>query len=326
MTMKSLTKRLFPLTLAVALFAFPAAAQKSSQIPVGALLKADPAEIAKAQQMPATDVDIKRIPVLRTMLQQGAELYYMGERSGMPGFMLQKDGQLQFFYIAPDRQSLLFGAMFSAEGTNITAEQMNTVGMQIPQIKALLTSAAEKQEEIQKVGGGGGSDPQPASKSGPPELVSLSPGERLYQDFQGAVGVTMGQGDKPLVVMLVEPHCPFCKATWKELKDHVDKGELRVKLLPIGAPDSEDERQSAIFLRVAEPFKAWSQFVDGDANALAGVPPTADITAVRATMEMTKEWKISATPYIVYRGKDGKIKVVLGKPDKVATILSDLSP
>jgi hypothetical protein len=30
------------------------------------------------------------------------------------------------------------------------------------------------------------------------------------------------------------------------------------------------------------------------------------------------------TPYLVYHGKDGKIKVVVGEPDKIGAVLSDM--
>lgn len=317
------------LLLCGASFAVFAADTGPDKLKIGGAIKADPsAAPAAAAAANETTVDLRRIPIIQTALQNGAELYYLGERSGMHGFLLYKDGRVQIVYLTPDQKSVVFGGMYSSEGVDVTSAQIGNAGKENAQLKALLAAASEQQREIERLGMGsyGPQDQvqQQAAKTSMVASVPLSPGERLMSDFINAAGVTVGQDGKPLVLMLVDPQCQFCKATWKELYEPITKGVLRVKLVPIGAEGSENEKQAARFLRVSDPLNSWNKFVNGDKDVLAGDPATPELLAVRATMGMVLSWKIQATPYLVYRGSDGRVKVVQGKPDKIATVLADL--
>ncbi|MBP7253042.1 MAG: thioredoxin fold domain-containing protein [Alphaproteobacteria bacterium] len=306
-------------------------AKAGEQLKVGGAIKADPGLAAKAaREAPPDIIDLKKIPLIQNLLLGGAELYYVGERSSMHGFLLYKDGQMQMTYLTPDRNALIFGGMYGIDGADISAQQVNNASAENAQLKALLAASSEQQKDLERsTGMASARDPVSDAKRNTLPAgggVSLTPGERLMNDFLSAAGVVVGQEGKPLTLMLVDPQCQFCKATWGELYEPIKKGQLRVKLIPIGAEGSENEKQAAKFLRVSDPLNSWNKFVSGDKTILAGDPPAADLTAVRSNMSMVATWKIQATPYIVYRGADGKVKVVQGKPEKVANILSDLKP
>ena len=296
---------------------------RAAPLGVGGQIKADPAEIAQQQLQNAPD--FKSIPVIQNMLRSGAEFYYLGERSGLHGFLVYKEKQVQIFYLTPDHQAVIFGGMFSGDGANITTQQIGFASDTNAQLKALLMAATEQQREIDMKTAGSSAIPS-LDKDGLPPGTPLSPGERLYNDFQAAAGVVLGEAGKPLLMMLADPLCPHCRDTWNALKDPVAKGLLRVKILPVGPQDSDRERMAATFLRVAEPLQVWNKFEAGDHALLAGEPKPADLASVRATMTMAANWKISSTPYLVYRGKDGKVKIVQGSPEKITTVLTDLSP
>jgi len=320
-------KKKIGLLLLLGLLSNSAGAADTS-VPLGGMIKADPS--AAVAQEPSA-VDIRRIPIIQNILRAGGEIYYIGQRSGMTGFLLYKDGQVQVMYLPPDQQAVIFGGMYSIDGANISTQQIDAATAQNAQLKALLVAATEQQKELEKNGNFGAAAVAPEiaetkKNMMPGGSVALSPGERLFNDFLSAAGVVVGQANKPLVLMLVDPHCQFCKATWGELYEPLTKGVLRVKLVPIGAEGSENERQAARFLRATDPLETWNKFVGGDKSVLAGDPPATDISAVRANMAMVVSWKIQATPYLVYRGADGKVKVVQGKPEKIANVLADLKP
>jgi hypothetical protein len=296
----------------------------ASGIAPGYQLKADP---HVASPRPANFEDIKHLPVIQNLLQGGAELFYLGERSGLQGFLVYKSGGVQVFYLSSDQQTLLLGAMYSIDSANVTAQQISMASSQNPQLHGIMEAATEQQREFEKNNGIASSDaPHAIDKNGLPPAAALSPGERLLHDFKTSPGVVMGQSGKPMLYMLVDPLCLHCKATWATLKDHVAGGELQIRLLPIGPEGSERERMAAKLLRISEPLKVWNKFEDGDQSVLAGDAPIEDLAAIRTTMAMVMRWKITATPYLVYRGKDGKVKVVQGEPEKIAAVLSDLAP
>lgn len=304
-----------------------AAKPASEPLKLGGAIKPDPsAKPAPAEQIDT--VDLRKIPLLQNLLQGGSELYYVGVRSNMHGFVLYKDGQMQMVYLTPDRENLVFGGMYSVDGANISAQQVNNASAENAQLKALLTASAEQQRDLERATGMSSARDQvtEARKTVLPAGggVALSPGERLLNDFIGAAGVVMGPEGKPLILMLVDPQCQFCKATWNELYEPLTKGLIRIKLIPIGPEGSDNEKQAAKFLRVNNPIQAWHKFVGGDKAVLSGDVTSTDLNAVRNNMAMVLNWKIQATPYIAYRGADGKVKVVQGKPEKVANILADL--
>lgn len=269
--------------------------------------------------------DIRAIPVLSSLTQQGAKLFYLGERSGMPGWFIWLNGQVQMIYLSPDRQTAFIGGMFSIRGENVTGEQIKYLNQSNKEFVDLVSQVTAQQNEA-----GAAGLPPPAPQT--PLLgnnlpaVAVTPGEKLYQDLTAASGVTVGSNPRAEILMVMDTNCPYCQATWKALSAKVQANQLQIKLIPITNldPSGEDTRTGAKLLEVANPFEAWDQYANGNKNALAGPSLPDKNRAVLANRELVDKWKIKATPYLVYRGKDGKIKLVSGKPDDINAVLSDL--
>lgn len=300
-----------------------------SQLKAGEAIKPITQGASPNSQVSQTTIDLRRIPIIQNFVQNGAEIYYIGEHRPLHGFLMYKEGRVQVVYLLPDMQSVIFGGIYGAGGTDITANQITEASQVNAQLKGLISAAVEQQKELERRGiYNNAADPELEAKKNilPGGSASLAPGDRILNDFITAAGVVVGEVGKPLILMLVDPQCPHCKETWGELKESVAKGNVRVKLVPIGAEGSENEKQAAKLLRIKEPLQAWNKFVDGDKAVLSGDPGAAELAAVKANMQMAINWKIQATPYIVYRGVDGKVKVVQGKPDKIANVLNDVKP
>ncbi len=282
--------------------------------------------------------DTGTIPVLANLVKGGGKLYFIGERSGMPGWFIIKDGQVQIIYLSPDRQTALIGGMFSVQGENVTTPQISALVEKNAEVKALLSGTAQQQREVYNAGAqdGAGSVPageqsvETASKRGASinglPSASLSPGERLMQDLKAAAGVTMGQNESAELIMVAAPGCPNCKKTWLELRDSVRDNKIQMRLIPVYNSTGGDElRVAAQLLKTANPLDAWNRYVDGDTAALAGEPDDMARRAVVSNLNLVAKWNIQGYPYLVYRGKDGRIKIVQGKPERMAAVLTDLS-
>lgn len=261
-------------------------------------------------------------PVLAQLIKGGGKAYFLGTRSGLNGWFIVKNGQVQIAYTPPDNQSILIGAMFDADGDNISGHQVKTLVETNKEVAGLLNAAVQQQQEISKAGALTPAAASPVSGGMP--AAALSPGERLYQQLETAPGVTVGATTAPLLLMVVDPNCPHCQATWRALRESVFKNELQIRLVPIGAENSDNERAAAQLLHVADPLKAWDKYVSGDKSQLAGTPDAVFVKAVHDNHVLTDNWNIEATPFLVYRGKDGKVKVEQGEPDNVAAVLNDL--
>jgi hypothetical protein len=86
----------------------------------------------------------------------------------------------------------------------------------------------------------------------------------------------------------------------------------------------EEANQAAQLLVSKNPLEAWDKYAGGDQKALDGAVDEIALKAVVANLNLVSKWNIKGYPYIVYRGKDGRIKIVQGRPERMAAILLDL--
>ncbi|MDD3182872.1 MAG: hypothetical protein PHD48_08740 [Alphaproteobacteria bacterium] len=270
--------------------------------------------------------DTGSVPILNNLVKAGATLHYLGERSGMFGWFIIKSGQIQMIYLTPDRRTAFVGGMFSADGDNVTSKQVSQLVERNSEVKALLEKSSRQDRGTPKVESQ--QRAATASSNGLPPSVSLSsPGERFLEDLKAAAGVVLGHNDQAEIQMIVAPRCPNCKKTWRELRDHVKSGAVQVRLIPVFNSTGDDEKNMAAqLLRVADPLSVWDRFVEGDAQALSGTPEPIAVRAVMDNLGLVAKWNIQGYPYLVYRGKDGRIKIVQGRPERMAAVLTDIIP
>lgn len=315
--------------------------------------------------------DINSIPVLANMVKAGLKFYYLGLRSGLYGWYIVQNDQVQMVYATQDGKSVLIGGLFTEEGINVTAYQVEQLAKVDKDIERLLTGgqplpSETAQKEAPRLVAPplpglvmptpGGSEQTASSEGQPVEVppvpdlpnlerkapesngtaatkasagtpaanVALSPGERLMQDMLAANAASVGNGDAPLLNMVVDPNCPHCKATWKTVRDAVFAGKVQIRLIPIGNISPDSTRAAAVLLAVTDPLTAWDKWAAGDKTALSENVQPAKVAQVNENRVLVDKWNITATPYLVYRGQNGKVKVVQGEPENMKDILADL--
>lgn len=303
----------------------------------GIVAKAETVATPETPAIPTTLRDPAKTPALATILKLGAKAYYLGQSGGLDGWLIVKDHDIQIVYTFNDAKYVFIGAMFSENGENMTAFQLRNFLSNNKEIAAAMASAGPNKEVAALIAQPSVPQtglPQPAdiAAAAPPNLAAykealakIPAGERLLFDLRAARGVMLGSNnDAPEIMMVMDPNCPHCQATWQALRNIVFAMKLRVRLIPIGDPNSEDERAAAILLSSPDPLNAWDKYVVGDKAQLAGSPNSAAIAGVQANRLLVDNWKINMTPYLVYRDKSGKVKVVQGEPEKFSALLSDL--
>jgi protein-disulfide isomerase len=294
-------------------------------------------------------------PVLAAIKKTGANVYYMGTRGGLDGWLVVKGSQLQIAYAITGSQNLMIGALFGPSGENISSAQLQSIFDEHPELKNLFVNAAQATAAATSAsttpgtlspsamglnGGNPAADAQtkifagasgmqmPSGTMLPAVQTYTSPGEHLYHDLLQARGVDLGSPNTPELLMVMDPTCPHCKATWKMLRDKVFSNALHVHLVVISrdADDKEESRVAAQLMQVTNPAEAWDKYVNGDKDQLAGTPDPALIQAVKANHDVVDGWRIRSTPFLVYRGRDGKVKIVEGEPMEASALFSDLLP
>jgi len=275
--------------------------------------------------------DIGSVPALNNLAKSGAKLYYLGERSGLHGWFIMQDGQIQMIYLSPDHKTVVVGAMFSADGENVTTPQIAALAQSNKDVNDLLNGTGKEQREIALAGQEGGAAAVSGSKDSGKSIsnglpsVPMSPGERLVQDLKASASVSLGKIEAPELMMIVSPRCPNCKKTWGELRDAVKGGKIQVRLIPVYNSTGNEERHMAgQLLQAKDPLTAWDSFVSGSDAALGGTPDDTTMRAIQGNLSLVAKWNIQGYPYLVYRGQDGRVKIVQGKPERMAAVLSDL--
>jgi hypothetical protein len=287
----------------------------------------------------AADPDPNANPVLADFIKGGVKAYYMGNQLGYNGWFLEKDNQIQLAYTTPDNHGLVIGVLFDNKSNNISSQQIKDLYDSNKEVNAFMMSLNAQQQksylptqtpQMQPAyNSAAGYNPSagaaaPVAAASP--ILPVSPGERLIKALDNANGLNLGAQSAPKLYMVADPNCPHCQATWKMLRSAIFSGKLQVRLVPIDAIDADSARASAQFLSNANPLDAWDKYVMGDHSQLAGTPTDIALAAVRLNHQLIDSWNIHSTPYMVYKAKDGQIKIIQGEPQQGADMIDDIAP
>lgn len=245
---------------------------------------------------------------IQNLVDEGAQIRFLGREHGFDGWLTIKNGQEQYFYVKPDGSAFLMGVLFNDKGEMITIDQVQ----RLRNTDESLLDTLAGEETL-----GDGSNVQEKA------MELQSPSEQLFSDIENSNWVALGSPDAPVIYSFIDPQCPHCHAFIEDLrKDYLDKGLIQVRMIPVGFRD-ETRAQAAFLLATPGPQERWYKHMDGDETAL---PARAELNqqGVQRNLAVMQSWKLSVTPMIVYRGRDGSVKIVRGKPKDVPGMIADL--
>lgn len=246
---------------------------------------------------------------IQTLVDQGAQIRYLGRDQGLDGWVTIKNGQEQYFYVKPDRSAFLTGLLFGENGEVITIDQVQRLRAQGDTL--LDTLAADVPDAPASVA---------ASNA---DYDFKSPSEQLFSDIENSNWVPLGEIGAPVAYAFIDPQCPHCHAFIDALrKDYLAKGRIQLRLIPVGFKP-ETMAQAAFLIASPNPQERWFRHMDGDETAL---PAKGEINeqGVQRNLAIMQSWNFSATPMIVYRGKDESVKIVRGRPKDLQGFVADL--
>ena len=259
----------------------------------------------------------KAIPALPEALQilvdRGAQARYLGKRHGMEGWITIFQGQEQYYYVTPNGEGFLMGLMFDKDGTMATVEQVRDLQSQSGEVLDFL--AVDKKIDNQ--------DLTKAIKETNEAFEYKTPAERMFADVQNSNWIGFGDKNAPIIYSFMDPQCQHCHEFMKDLKDtYIGKGLVQVRMIPVGFRE-ETLAQAAFLLAVPDAQERWYKHLDGDATAVPAKSGTST-QGIQKNLALMQAWKFSVTPMTIYRGKDGKVKIIRGRAGNMADILADL--
>lgn len=266
--------------------------------------------VVLAAALPAKAQDV--LPTLpkpiRNLVDEGAQIRFLGKDYGLDAWITIKNGQEQYFYVMPDGKSFVMGVLFDDEGKVVTVRQVQRLREKGDPLLDELTEDLKPQNEI----------------SNKEAFEFKSPSERLFQDIENSNWIPFGAMGAPVMYSFIDPQCPHCHAFISDLRSNnmIENGRVQLRIIPVGFRE-ETRAQAAFLLASPNPQERFFKHMDGDKSAL---PAKAEINqqGVQRNLALMQSWKLDVTPLIVYRDKSGGIKIVRGRPKDINSLLGDI--
>ena len=247
---------------------------------------------------------------IQNLVNEGAQIRYLGRDYGVDAWITIKNGKEQYFYVLPDQKAFLMGVLFDNTGKVVTVDQVNRLRENDADTLDILaddyTPAIEEQQ----------------AKSAD-RLEFKSPSEQLFSDVENSNWVALGQAGAPIMYAFIDPQCPHCHDMILDLKtQYLDTGRMQLRIIPIGFRE-ETRAQAAFLLAAPDSESRLYKHLEGDETAL---PARSEINqqGVQRNLAIMQSWKFNVTPMNIYRAKDGTVKIVRGRPQDIPNLVNDL--
>lgn len=265
--------------------------------------------------------DANVIPALEPFRGRNATFHYMGRTAGLDGwFMTMPDNFIQIAYTSVDGNQLIIGFIVGAKGKNITEQQLVNLRERDEAVNKLFTDKVEDAKA------------KLARDRGFQELMTNlnmdKPGDKLYAEITQAPSVEVGATGAPLLLMVLDPQCPFCKQAWRKLqKDFVSEDKLLVRLVPVAILGDDSMRMAELLLD-KDGQERWQAYADSDFDKtkLVGEAGPEGKKRYAVNAALYNRWKLKGTPFFAYRSKDGTIKVLNELPKDWDALVKDIAP
>jgi thiol:disulfide interchange protein DsbG len=247
---------------------------------------------------------------IRNLADEGAQIRYLGRDNGFDSWLTVKNGQEQYFYVPPGGDGFVMGVLFDNQGRAVTVDQVRRLRNEGD---TLLDSLTELESYTTT------DDDQAAN------FEFKAPSERLFHDVETSNWVAMGYNTAPVAYAIIDPQCPHCHEMIVKMNEagYFDHGKLQLRLIPVGF--SEASRAMAAYLIASpDPQERMLRHLSGDETALP-VRDEVNQQGVERNLSMMQAWKFDVTPMLIYRSKDGEVKIIRGRPKDVAGTLADLA-
>lgn len=269
-------------------------------------------------------------PILRWLRSEGAALTPLGLTGGLAGWLVQKDGHSQTVYVTPDGKHIVAGILAGIGGSDLTAIQLEALvithgkrelaAMGAPATLVAPSPVKPKVETTQRTTGPApivlhaASGTSLATKNNPGGNAILLPRltpAALIKQLRKTEHFTVGYPHLPDMIMIADPTCSVCHASWTLLSPLVRSRRIDVTVVLIDAlPGST--KLALDLLADPQVGAAWDRGV----GSQAGVPIPHDDSgkaAIRARKYLKDNdrfaymAKVMATPTVFWVGKGSHV-------------------
>ena len=250
---------------------------------------------------------IGRVPALRRIASNGAQLLDLGVQHGLQTIFARNGSTFQVFYLTPDGQAAVGGVMWDAAGHNITRGQVAPIEGTIPTVTI-------------------GSPAAPAPVPPAPDQAVGKPSESALKAAEATIFGTAGLATAPRLYVFIDPLCSFSVKAMDQLRPYVASGKLQVAVIPLSVLDYEDQGRSTIAAKALLSLPADQIVAAWRDQQTTPLPPAGPDAAARLAQNMAaaEALKLRGTPTLVWRKADGTEGFAVGLPDNLEALLASM--
>ena len=252
---------------------------------------------------------IQRIPALRRIASNGAELLDLGTEHGLRGIFARHGERFQVFYLAPDGQALVSGVMWEASGRNVTRQQVTPIDGAIPTVTIGNSAHPAAAQQVAA---------QAAAVS------AVQPAASPLAASESTNAGIVGDPKAPKLWVYIDPLCSYSVRAMEQLRPYIAGGRVQVAVVPVSVLDYEDQGRSTLAAKAMLSLPSEAMVAAWAANKLNGPSdPTAD-ARLATNMLSAESIGLRGTPTFVWRGADGKEGRADGLPDNLEALIASL--
>ena len=129
---------------------------------------------------------------------------------------------------------------------------------------------------------------------------------------------------KTLIWKLADPKCGYCHRAWEQLKEYVENGLIKVRIIPVGLLEGSQELLKTTLLS-KNPAQTWLDLQDGKRVELRQYVSENQFQKVNAKIannhKIVKEMGIKGTPYLAFVDSNGIFHSSRGLPNNMENFL-----
>lgn len=224
---------------------------------------------------PTTQAEEAPAP-LQALSERGARV---GEAfdapGGMTGYTITLRGRTMAVYVTEDGEHAVVGTLFDADGNNLSRKRIA-------------------------------------------EAASKPQAENVWSRLTDSRWIADGSEDAERVIyVFTDPNCPYCHGFWQAARPWVDAGAVQLRHVMVGVIKQDSVAKAATLLAADDPSGALTEHER--TQSTGGVHPLDDLpasarTEVERNNRLMHDMGYYATPTIIYRNEEGRIRQKQGQP------------
>jgi len=222
----------------------------------------------------------------------------LGSLHGLRGMFVRNAGQFQVFYATPDGERVIPGAMFDAQGKNLTHDQVALIPGAIPTV--VIGNAAN------------------------PALQPQAPAGTLLKAVEPTTYGTTGLPDAPRLWVFIDPLCAWSVRAMGQLRSYVAAGRVQLAVIPVSVLDHEDQGRSTVAAKAMLSLPPDAMVPAWTSNKLGEQSGSAADQRLATNMAAGAAIGLRGTPTFVWRKTDGTEGRADGLPNDVDALIASI--